>query len=379
VDSNPGTAIVEKTLADIEGVGKMNPVIGVEPPGAGLYWYGYPASGSVDGAWQKHIIDNSGDFYEDILPFDVNGDGAIDLIASYAPSGSNSFFIVWFENPKGHGVDPASVSQWAMHTIGTGLGEDTLVVADFDGDGKMDVATSTYIYFQNSSTSWTQVQYANSDRGTALLDIGSGKGSINLVTTGANAPYNVVWYENPRESGGNARTGTWIAHTIGPGYPCTPATCGSGPDVATYSTADLNGDGRMDVAAGQSEGGTGGQPPGGLIWFAAPADRRNGSWVRHTIDANFTYAHSVWLADMDKNGTIDLVTSEQDQSSLRRVSIFFNDGSGNFTQQVVSNAEGHDTTAGDIRGIGFLDILNSGHGYFGDPHPLQLFLNPGVH
>jgi hypothetical protein len=29
-----------------------------------------------------------------------------------------------------------------------------------------------------------------------------------------------------------------------------------------------------------------------------------------------------------------------------------------------------------VTGSGSLDILNSGHGYFGNLHPLQIFLNP---
>ena len=376
VDSAPGTALVEKALADIEGTGKLNPVIGLESPSQGLFWYGYPTSGSVGGSWKRYTISASGNFYEDLIAFDVNGDGAVDLIASYAPSSSGPYSLVWFENPRGSGVDPATVSSWTMHTIGSGQGEDTLVLGDLDGDGKIDVATSAYLYFQNSPTSWTQVAYASSLRGAALLDIGSGKGRINLVTTGASAPYNVVWYENPQESGGNARTGTWIAHTVGAGYPCTANTCGSGPDVSTYNTADFNTDGRMDIVMGQSEGGSSGFPPGGLIWYEAPVDRRNGTWIQHTIDANFVYTHAIRVADMDKNGTPDIVTSEQDQSSLRRVAIFFNDGTGNFTEQVLSNAEGHNTVVGDIRNTGYLDLLNSGHGYFGNPNPLQIFVNP---
>ncbi len=117
-------------------------------------------------------------------------------------------------------------------------------------------------------------------------------------------------------------------------------------------------------------------PPGGLIWFEAPADRRNGTWIRHTIDADFVDAHAIRVADMNKNGALDLITSEQDQSPLRRVSVFFGDGKGSFTQQVLSNVEGRNTVIGDVRRTGFLDILNSGHGYYGAEHPLQVFTNP---
>jgi hypothetical protein len=81
---------------------------------------------------------------------------------------------------------------------------------------------------------------------------------------------------------------------------------------------------------------------------------------------------------MDHNGTLDLVSSEQDQSLLRRVAVFYNDGSGNFTEDIVSNGAGHQTTIGNVRGNGAIDILNSAHGYGGlvNPIPLVLFLNP---
>jgi hypothetical protein len=252
-------------------------------------------------------------------------------------------------------------------------------MADIDGDGKLDIATGNTVFFQESPDSWIPVQYNSSLRGVALLDIGSGLGKINLVGTGSGPQYNAVWFENPRERGGNARVDPWIMHTIGTAYPCiTDDQCPLGPDVANYNAADLNGDGQADVVAGQSEGPNSGDAPpaGGLIWYEAPADRRNGSWIRHTIDASFVYAHGVKLSDMDKNGTLDLVTAEQDQSSLRRVSVFYNDGAGNFTQQVLSNIEGQIVAVGDITGSGGTDILDSGHGYFGAYHPLVIFLNP---
>jgi hypothetical protein len=317
----------------------------------------------------------SGNAYEDMVPLDVNGDGAVDIICSYTTTGT--YQIVWFENPRGQGGS-ATTSPWVEHVIGPGFGENNMFLADIDGDGKMDVVTPSSIFFQNSATSWTQVTYSSSFRGVGLLDIGSGLGSINLSGTGP-SPFNLVWYENPRETGGNARTGTWIMHTVGSTpYPCTPAsTCGDGGDAAVYNGLDVNGDGMMDIISAQSEGNqTGPVPPGGLIWWQAPADRRNGTWIKHTIDANMIDVHRIAVGDMDKNGTTDIIVAEQDQAPLRRVTVYYNDGKGVLTPETISNAEGHNIWVGDITGTGTLEIFNSGHGYLLNAHPLQIFINP---
>ena len=79
---------------------------------------------------------------------------------------------------------------------------------------------------------------------------------------------------------------------------------------------------------------------------------------------------------MDKNGTVDVITAEQEQSPFRRVTIFYNDGAGNFTQQILSSGSGHSEVLGDTNSGGALDMLNAGHGYTGAPHPIELYLSP---
>jgi uncharacterized repeat protein (TIGR01451 family) len=370
IDPKPGVTLVERALADIDGDGRQDAIVGLLNPSQGLYWYAYPHSGLATDPWTRHTIAASGQFYEDLAPYDVNQDGAVDVIASV-----NQQFV-WFENPRGHGGNPA-VDPWPQHVIGnTPEGENNVLLQDIDGDGRIDVVTANSIYFQITPTQWLAVQYNAASRGVALLDIGSGNGAVNLVTTGP-APYNMVWYENPREHGGNARKDKWIMHTIGPAYPCTLGGNCDDPYVAGYGAADLNGDGRMDVVSIQSEALPNvPPPPGGLIWWEAPPDRRNGQWIKHVIDATFRSAHNVRIADMDRNGTLDLVLAEQEQEPQRRVSIFFNDGIGNFRQQILSNTSGHNLWVSDAQGDGALDILSSPHGFFGAPNPLELYLNP---
>lgn len=382
IDPAPAGVLVEKTLADVEGTGHLEPVIGLEAnadgSGGGIYWYSYPASGNVNDTWIKNTIASSGYAYEDMLAYDVNGDGAVDIVASFDATLSGTYDIVWFENPRGKGGNPAT-DPWVIHTVGPGLGENNLQIADIDGDGKMDIITASSIFFQDSPTSWTQLQYSTSFRGVALLDIGTGKGSINLVGTQPVSPYNLIWWENPRETGGNARTGTWLMHTIGPGYPCGASDCSDGGSVAVFESTDVNGDGIQDIISAQSDGATMNSPgpPGGVIWWQAPLDRRNGTWIQHTIDANMVDVHKIAIGDMDKNGTPDIVVAEQDQAPLQRVNIYYNDGEGNLTPQVIANATGHNVCLGNVIGNkGELDILNSGHGYYGGSHPLQIFLNP---
>ena len=141
------------------------------------------------------------------------------------------------------------------------------------------------------------------------------------------------------------------------------------------ATGDFNGDGRMDMVSVQSEGYPF-VPPGGMIWWEAPADRRNGTWVKHTVDGLFQGAHNVLVADIDKNGTLDVIAAEQEHTPQRRVSMFLNDGSGNFTQQILTNTGSHNPFLVDINGDGWLDMFSANHGRWGIPNPLELYINP---
>ena len=371
VDPNPGTVLVQETAGDLDGDGRPDLVIGFTLPKQGIYWYRAPHSGVLTDPWDKFTIVASGICYEDVTVFDVNGDGAKDIIASIDTS------IKWFENPAGHGGNPTT-DTWVAHVIDSNAtGENNFIMKDMDGDGVPDMVTPHSIYFRTGANSWQELFYDNNFRGVTLLDIGSGKGDINIIATAPTAPFGYLWFENPRETGGNARTGTWTAHYIGPSYQCNdPVSCYGDGSVANLASGDFNGDGRMDFVTVQSEGYPL-YPVGGIIWWEAPADRRNGQWIKHTIDPDFIHPHNVWVADMDKNGTLDIIAAEQEQSPERRISVFLNDGHANFTQQILSNSASHNPFLTDMNGDGWLDLFSANHGRFGAQNPMELYINPG--
>ncbi|MBI3855857.1 MAG: VCBS repeat-containing protein [Planctomycetes bacterium] len=351
IDPNPGTSPVEKEMADLNGDGKLDIIVGCI--GGGLFWWSYPASGKATDPWPKHTIKSSGSFYEDIHAIDLNGDGRPDILCSVDSS------VRWYQHPGGDGT-----GAWVEHYISAGIGHE-IMIADFDGDGKKDYATSRshLVVFQNNPTSWTQVSYGGKYDGLSLLDIGSGRGAINLVAANDSG---IVWFENPREHGGNARTDPWIQHFIGPKY-------GAGDQGPSLAAADLNRDGRMDVISAPNEGTPDANK--GLIWWEAPADRRNGSWIPHTIDPSYLAVHKIVPADIDKNGALDLVLAEQEQSPQDRVAIFYNNGAGGFSQVVLETTGGQNNVVADVDGDGDLDILSINHGVYGAPHPIELFIN----
>ncbi len=170
IDPNPVGSMIEKAFADIDGDGRLDAVIGMQESPTqggvgGIFWYQFPSSGNPSDAWTKRTILPSGTAYEDMAPFDVDRDGRVDIVASVDTR------VYWYRN-AGTGSGP-----WQQNLIGTGRGENNIVIGDVDGDGKADVVTNSIIYFQESPASWTPKVYNDTYNAVALLDIGSGQRS----------------------------------------------------------------------------------------------------------------------------------------------------------------------------------------------------------
>ena len=311
-----------KAAGDIDGDLLPDVVVGTDTQ---LVWYEAPA-------WTQHVIAPGANFTTDMQVADVDGDGDLDVVVPEYDIGQ----IEWWRNPRIGG------GSWSAIPIGNGVTAHDLEVADMSGDGKPDVVIRghfgpTTLYLQSTPASWTAVPIsaAIDNEGLTLADI-DGDGHPDIVQNG-------YWLEAPDDpADGNA----WQKHSFDAAWEA---------NTVGVAVADLSGDGRPDVvlAFGESEG--------EMAWYEAPADPTVGAdWTEHPVAAPVDYVHTFKLADIDGDGSLDIVFAEMAQSAQKRVGFFRNQGGGlGWTLQVLSTNGSHNVRATDVGADGDLDIVGA--------------------
>ncbi len=326
-----------KIVADIDGDGFKDLIVGGSP-GEDLNWYRYPS-------WTKtRIALATTEFTTDGDAADVDGDGDIDIVA---PDGSGTNNLQWFENPKngsagsGNPLDPA---QWRKHIIGTTANwTKDVELADFDGNGFMDIATRiadrAFFFFQTSRNVWSQVTYTPASLGIEGMASGDvdNDGDIDLVIQGA-------WLRNP--GGSNARTASsWQRFAIG-----------SAPDEFKALVVNMDADPAKEILFSSSEG-----TAAVTLWDPATGDP-TGSWTARTVASSVERAHTLQAADMDRDGDVDVIVGQMHTSVSRQLAIYLNSGStpATWTKLLVDQGSGiHNGVVADIGNDGDFDIFGA--------------------
>lgn len=202
-----------------------------------LLWFENDGQGN----FTEHVIarKESG-WFERLAIGDIDGDGRPDVAVVLNRAGS----LVWFRNPGKPATEP-----WQRRSIVNGglPGAYDLAFGDFDGDGKLDVAAS----------SWT--------RGNRF-----------------------VCYRNPGKDG-FARD--WAAHVIEDKLNETRTIC----------VADFNGDGRPDLLGTASSASL-------VVWYESVGKQGEmPAWKKHIIDDKSPGPIHGHPADMDGDGDLDVV------------------------------------------------------------------------
>lgn len=333
------------SVADFDGDGLLD-------ISSGPRWYKAPDWTPIE---YRHVTADA-EFMQNYgeIVMDVNKDGWPDVI-------SGSWFepyLFWFENP---GPDGHDGTHWTRHAISDSLpATEAIIAADVDGDGHLDVLINRYdasqpiTYFayvglENSESGFEHrvVGYHGGGHGMGFGDIdGDGRGDI-LTPRG--------WYRAPEDPA----TQAWTWH---PEYRVQQV----GVPMATM---DINNDGMMDIVYGQAHN-------FGLYWLEQTRDsagRR--AWIYQTIDETFSQSHGIWLADMDNDGEMEILTGKRyrghagtDPGANEPLALFMykvdRGPAPEFTKYIISYDEnigtGMQLTPVDIDGDGDLDLIAPG-------------------
>ncbi len=318
---------------------------------------------------------------------DVNADGKNDIV-----SGRYVYL-----NPGGD-----MTGDWERIDFGKNV--DGMIAVNIDDDGKADVIAQALpdVYWleatDKSATTWTAKVVAQlpktghtNGQGYGLADVFDG-GKPEILMSAEGGTYAIAIPENPESDEWNtyhlveskSNEGFDAADMDGDGDLDIVAGNSSGDDgehanllswyenpgeiaenwkahkigltvnaIDRVVVEDLNGDGKMDVGVAEEQ-----WPPKGpsahLFWFEQKSD----NWERHTVVQQWSL-HNLDIADIDNDGDMDLATCEHKGEDLK-LQIWENDGAGNFTERLIDKGkESHlGTRLCDLDMDGDLDIVS---------------------
>jgi hypothetical protein len=343
-------------LGDIDGDGNRDIVLHVWASNRGqdndglLLWYRYPD-------WIEFTIENSAHFFGDAVGIsDLDMDGDNDVIT--CQGNDTTAVVCWYENQL---TDPEV--PWFEHIVDTlqiGSEVKDIKVDDIDDDGRPDIVVRTRqcvgIYFQeDSGTSVSREIVIREREGMVLGDL-DGDGDKDIILNG-------FFLENPTD----ARVDDWLEYTIDEQWYTDDD--GDWQDHSVMvDVGDINGDGVLDIVFSHSE-----KPAFNISWYESDNPKGGQTfWRRHDV-AIFNYCHTLKVADMDRDGDVDIVAGNSIWENLARLVIYLNDGTGlNWTEFEVDEKGVYKAEIGDIDEDGDGDIVSARS--WGDP-PVQIWRN----
>jgi len=268
---------------------------------------------------------------------DLNGDGKLDLILTGSKSSTTSFVATLHGNGDGTFQAPVETDFSGVHL------PQSLVFADFNGDGVLDLAYTTGTLVQTilgngDGTFRMGPSSPLSQIGLNVVAAGdfNNDGKLDLVVTVYDAFSTGLDYVVVMPGNGDGSFGT------------ASAVSGSGTLYAGLITAaigDFNGDGNLDIATGiQTVGAT----LQGMIQISL--GNGDGTFRSTTNVPNVTDVTTPLLVtDINGDGNLDLVTGGF---------VFFGQGDGTFPTFQGSTGNPTAVFAGDFNGDGRPDVLN---------------------
>jgi len=250
---------------------------------------------------------------------DFNGDGRMDV--AVATAGSSSFSV--FVNSTAPGASAPTFS--ARVDVGTGTGPNGIAAADFNGDGRPDVAVSNYnsstltVHLNTTAMGASSVDFASAvnvnqatPRAVALRDI-NGSGHADLVVAAAGTSDDAEVRLNETAAGAGSPTFGSVENF------------GVGDEPLSLAFGDFNADGKPDLITADASGNTLTILQNGTAFPPASPPIPAPAFSIAASLATDPSPRSVVAADLNGDGKPDLAAACATNDT---VSVFLRDASG---------------------------------------------------
>jgi hypothetical protein len=274
---------------------------------------------------------------------DVNDDGAPDLITANRSSSTVSILL----------GDRARPGRFLPHIeVGAGTGARDVVAADFDADGRLDLATGNE-YASTATVLSNQTSFVRAAYAFKRVDVGSSDqglsgaqdawpadfnrdGKLDLATMGATGDTVLV-----------LMTGSTAVQLPGTGQ------------VLRLAVGDFNADGNADVLAARSSG--------GVTIEVYLGNGRGGFKAAVATPLPWAYGNeTLALGDLNRDGRPDLVCIDFDRAAgayMLELMLGAGDGTFQASPRMLLPDQPEDLTIADINRDGKLDVVLTLSGY----------------
>jgi len=287
-------------VADVDGDGKLD-IIGLATKPSCLVWYKNPS-------WEKYVLTSKTKEYVDLAPYDIDGDGRIDLAIAHefgmSRTGSGGL-LHWLRCPK----DPTQ--EWPMHVVGAEPTSHRIKWADIDGDGRKELVNAPIMGRNAKAPLWdvgANLIWYEIPKSPTLkpwqphiidnqLTVIHGISVVNWDNDGCDdvlvASFEGIHLYQPRKDRDRI---SWGKTKLGSGEQINPNKRGSSEiDLGTIGSKNLHFLAAIEPWHGNN------------VVVYTPDSGPDGLWQRSTIDTTFNEGHALICADLDADDKDEII------------------------------------------------------------------------